>query len=275
MLSRRRQQGFTIVELMVSLVVGLLVMGGVLTVYLSTLRSSHITLNASRLNQEMGAILNIMVNDIRRAGYWGDIDITAPQSNPFGTVDAVTAVNTSAVRVHSTADNGATYLDKSEEAVLANRSGSCLVYTYDVNSDGVLDPEEKFGFRWDGQAGDGLMMRISGASGPNTCITNADNTWHSLSETATIEITALEFSLEDSTCVNTAEPDGLDRVTTDGTIDEYAEANCNLYAPVAGERTVESLRVLITLSARLADAPEVEATMAQTVQVRNYLVRLR
>ncbi|MCW9088245.1 MAG: prepilin-type N-terminal cleavage/methylation domain-containing protein [Gammaproteobacteria bacterium] len=270
LITRRTQQGFTITELMVAMAVGIVVLGGVLTVYLSTLRTSHTTLQATRLNQEMAAIMNIMVNDIRRAGFWGDADLTAPTTNPFATVDTATPVNTTALRVHST--DGTSYTDKSEEAVMTDRTGSCVTYSYDVDMDSTLDNEEKFGFRWDGQSGDGIMMRRSGAGGTNLCQNGGADTWESLTEIGTIEITNLTFSLADSTCLNSAEPDNADR-DGDGTDDNYEEADCYTYPPTAGERTVESLRLLITLEAQLADDSEVQAQMDQTVQVRNYLVR--
>ncbi len=264
LMSRNVQRGFTLIELLVAMAVGLVVLGGVLSVYLTTIRTSHATLQASRLNQEMAAILNIMANDIRRAGYWGDGNVSTPDANPFSQVDTATAANTTAVRVHYTDDNGANYTDKTEEVIFANRQGSCITYAYDRNGDGDLDDDEKFGFRWDGQSDDGILMRRSapgGTGGTNICNSNTD-IWESLTDTGTIEITGtgLNFSLEDSSCLNT---------------DNAAQPDCYANIPVAGsgDATVESLRLAISLNARLADDPDVKAEMTQTVQVRNLLVR--
>jgi type IV pilus assembly protein PilW len=260
---------------MVGLLLGMVVLSAVVSVYLTTLKTSSATLKSSRLNQEMGAILNIMANDIRRAGYWENAaaNFNAPELNPFTQVDSTTPVNTTALRVHSTSDNGVTFTDRSEEAVLTARVGSCLLYSYDATRDGVLDSSEKFGFRWDGQPTDGLMMRASTSAAPNNCTTNG---WNSVTDTGSIEITSLRFSLENSKCMNNSEPDGADE-DSDGNIDEFAEYNCYgaAYAPDAGERTLENISVLITLGARLVDDPQVAATMSQSVQVRNYLIRVR
>jgi hypothetical protein len=53
------------------------------------------------------------------------------------------------------------------------------------------------------------------------------------------------------------------------------EFDCYDVVPDALEHTVESRQVLITLSARLADDPDVTYTLRQTVAVRNSLIRER
>lgn len=267
-IARTTQRGFTVTELMVSMAVGIVVMGGVLAVYLSTIQTSQTTLKASRLNQEMGAIMNIMVNDIRRAGYWSGANLINPAGNPFATVDTTTTVNTTALRVHN--NSSGSYVDKTDDATLANRTGSCITYSYDgEDQNGALQDEEKYGFRWNG-AGSGIDMRYSGSGGTNSC---TNGTWNALTEGGTIVITDLSFDLSGSSCNNVAEPDDADRAGSPAGIDEDEEADCYTYAPQADETTVESQRVEITLRAQLADDPEVRAQMSQTVQVRNYLVR--
>lgn len=74
-LSNRNQQGVTLVELMVGLVVGLIVIGGSLAMFLSTLQSSNHTLTMSKLNQDLTAVMQLMVNEIRRAGYSPDATV--------------------------------------------------------------------------------------------------------------------------------------------------------------------------------------------------------
>lgn len=276
LISGHKQRGLTLIELMVGAVVSLLVMAGVFKLYIFMLRSSSDTLQSTRLNQEMSAVMNIMVNDIRRAGFWGGGDLTAPENNPFSQVNNTTVTNTTSVRVHSTDDHGASYVDNSEEAVLDDRQGSCIVYTYDANRNGSLDDTEKFGFRWDGQTDDALMMRTSSNAGSNICVGNSGSWSPVIDKTGSIEVTNLNFSLAGSKCVNLSEPDGIDE-DGGGEVDEPDEYNCNLaaFAADAGEKTVENIEVRITLEAQLADDPEMTATMTQSVQVRNYLVRVR
>jgi prepilin peptidase dependent protein B len=266
------QRGFTLVEVMVGLAVGLLILLVVTTVYLNTLHLSGALLKSSRLNQEMGAILNIMANDIRRAGYWGTAiaNFNTPQNNPFTKVDSVTPANTTALRVYATDDNGSSYGDKTEAAALVNRVGSCIVYTYDVDHDGAVDDDEKFGFRWHRTAGAELDMRMSTSGSANNCLGTG---WNAVTEVGTIEITDLTFSLAGSTCINSSEPDSEEDGGDAGIIDDFPEYNCYTVAPDVGNRTLENIAVTITLKARLVDAPEVTATMSQSVQVRNYIIR--
>lgn len=68
-MDRASVKGFSLVELMVGLTVGLFVLAGVGAVYVSTMRGSAETLAANRLNQEIRAIVDIMSLDIRRAGF--------------------------------------------------------------------------------------------------------------------------------------------------------------------------------------------------------------
>ena len=65
---RMRAAGFTLVELMVALVLGLVVIGGVMGVFMSTYQANAQNIKAIRLNEEMRAVMSMMSRDIRRAG---------------------------------------------------------------------------------------------------------------------------------------------------------------------------------------------------------------
>ena len=263
------QKGFTIIELLVGMAVGLLVMLAVTTVYITSLRTSATTLDSSRLNQEMSAIMNIMANDIRRAGYWGGgaANFLIAADNPF------TVVGVSALGIHSNGGSGTTYDDVTYDAdgfVSDASVGSCVTYTYDANSDTFLDndnngadgdsDDEEFGFRWDGWPVAGwddyddttrqglLLMRTSNNdSDPNDCI---DGNWLAVNEVEDIVITGLEFDILGSACYNASEPDGTDDDTVAGDADETLnpqEFDCYVVAPtetvtgpplVAGNSTV-------------------------------------
>lgn len=57
---------------MIAMIVGLIVVGAAITVFLITIKSSSDNLKMIRLSQEMQAAMTMMVRDIRRSGYWGD-----------------------------------------------------------------------------------------------------------------------------------------------------------------------------------------------------------
>ncbi|GAA3708708.1 type IV pilin [Oceanisphaera sediminis] len=69
MLNTGRQGGFSVVEMLVSLIAGLVVVAGAISLFTSVMVSGNTTLMLSRLNQDVQSITDIMVRDIQRAGY--------------------------------------------------------------------------------------------------------------------------------------------------------------------------------------------------------------
>ncbi len=65
----KQQSGFTVVELMVALVLGLILLAGILQIYLSTKRTHTITEGLSRLQESTRFSLDMMARDIRMAGF--------------------------------------------------------------------------------------------------------------------------------------------------------------------------------------------------------------
>ncbi|GAB3728188.1 hypothetical protein GCM10028862_05440 [Luteimonas pelagia] len=63
----RNAAGVTLVEMMVALAVGLIVVGAVLALLLSIMRSNQQTIQATRLTQELRATAELINNDLRRA----------------------------------------------------------------------------------------------------------------------------------------------------------------------------------------------------------------
>lgn len=307
--NRPVQHGMTLIEVMIAMAVGLLVVGAVLSVYLVTLRTSGETITAGRLNQEVAAIMNVMANDIRRAGYaraeapapdWdnnGVSNFQEPSTNPFN------QRGSTALEVHDTATDA----DKGVQG-----KGDCIVYAYDASNDGVVgemgssvdpaNPEfpgrESFGFKLvkttvGGVEYGAVRMRQSINDGigevRNSC---ADGDWDTLSDGKSINITKLEFDLANSRCVNTLEPNQRDDDGANG-VDDLGERDCydaahnidtpnygdggyrdNYPPPPAPIPVVEIRHVLITLEAALRDDPDVTIKMTQQVTVRNHLARL-
>ena len=86
----RRVSGFTLVELMVAMVLGLIVIGAVLALVLSMLRANNETIQATRLTQELRATATVITSELQRAGSAGDpFNIT--NTVALGTVDTATA----------------------------------------------------------------------------------------------------------------------------------------------------------------------------------------
>jgi prepilin-type N-terminal cleavage/methylation domain-containing protein len=64
---KRNARGFSLVEMMVALALGLIVVTAVLALVLSIIRSNRQTLQSTRLNQELRATLAVIASDLRRA----------------------------------------------------------------------------------------------------------------------------------------------------------------------------------------------------------------
>ncbi len=76
---RQRQDGVTLVELMVATVIGLVLLAGITQLYLSSKRSYTALDTLARLQENGRYVVDTLARDLRRAGYWGgNADITAP-----------------------------------------------------------------------------------------------------------------------------------------------------------------------------------------------------
>lgn len=67
-----KASGFSLVELMVAMVIGLIVIGAVLALVMSMINANNQTIRATRLTQELRATAAIVAADLRRAGSAGN-----------------------------------------------------------------------------------------------------------------------------------------------------------------------------------------------------------
>ena len=107
------QSGYTLIELMIGMAVGLLVLSGALFLYLQIFNVSKTTLASTQLNRELSILLDTMSGEIRRHGY-------------------------------SASATGEPY--QASSSARLSISGSCILYGYDVNADGGQDDNEHRGF---------------------------------------------------------------------------------------------------------------------------------
>ena len=257
------ESGFSLVEMLISMTMGILVISGVLAIYVSISGSSADTLGLSKLNGLMSSALQVMSNDIRRAGFWGNMtadDFQNPSTNPFSQVD-VTALEVHANNVQVVSNSVA--------------GGDCILYSYDANNDGILDDSDITGFRLlDGV----LQMRRNGDTVANnrhdSCSSDKDN-WQNLTDPNAIIVNQLVFTLDNSVCINNREPDDIDNDGLNG-VDDSDEADCYAQPPVigSGQNTIETREIAITISGQLTNSALTNMTMTQNVRVRNDLVRM-
>lgn len=251
-LSKRHQTGLTLIELLIGMLVGLIVVAGGINVFATSVRGQSENIKLTRLNQDMRAMMDIMVRDIRRAGFVTDdpANNAALQNNPF--FDDLTTGATTDIAIYD--------------------SGSCIVYAYNRNNDNppVVNDEERFGFRLnnDGE----LEMRRDGTTNENC--TNGD--WQPITE-PDVEVIDLAFVLAEEVLNVTSMATDSDN---DGCFD--GDDNCNGLCD-AGEACRTCVRngtapdpaclfvrnVAIGLTGRLRTDTTVAQTITQQVRIRN------
>ena len=65
----RKQRGLSLVELMVAMVIGMIVIGASLSVFIGILGANSTQMKISRLNHELRTAMTAVTRDLRRAGY--------------------------------------------------------------------------------------------------------------------------------------------------------------------------------------------------------------
>ncbi|MDD2659873.1 MAG: prepilin-type N-terminal cleavage/methylation domain-containing protein [Methylococcales bacterium] len=244
----KKQAGFTLIEIMIALLIGLIIVGATISIYIATVGSSSSTINSARLNHDLESVMTLMLNDIKRSGYWSGATVDADsRNNPF------TAASTN--------------------IQISNKTGeaaqSCILYSYDANGNGAVDLNEYYGFRLDSGSID-----IRKAVTDITATTCDDVTWEEFIDGNKLTITALQFSFlpiaaaspfpalpATSRCLN---------VTTNTVTNAAACAtdstNCTAGTPcnIAEKRVIN-----IQISGLLTSDSTVTKTLSGTVEVRN------
>jgi type IV pilus assembly protein PilW len=238
------QKGVSIIELMIGIVVGMLIIAGVTAAYIATMRGSNDTLRSAKLNQALRASMDVMVNDIRRAGYWGT---AVAGTNPF------------------TVRGGGSQTD-----IAILNGGSCILFAYDAthqtgNTAGTVESADFFGFR---ETSDEVVMRQGNSDGNFTSSCAGTSGWQGFTDSDDVIIDTLTFSFNGSQCLN--ENTGATWTSTSDTTPACDNTAATGYAaPASGSRLVEIRQVTITLAGHLTADPAFTISLSQPVRVRN------
>lgn len=163
-----KNSGFTLIELMIAIVIGLLLLAAIISVYTVMLRSNSDNLKMIRLNQDLRSLMGLMSRDIRRAGAnrASATDATAtPPTNQFSGI-----------------------------TIAANQQGianACITYAYYHPESSFPPPytltnNDLFGFRHNSTTG-AIETRAAGAA----C---NEGGWQTLSDLNLVNISALTFA---------------------------------------------------------------------------------
>jgi len=84
---RRRQQGLSLVELLVAITIGAILLSGAVSLFVSNKVTYQVTSDLSRLQENARFALDMMLRDIRMAGYFGCANDMAKLSDQTGLSD--------------------------------------------------------------------------------------------------------------------------------------------------------------------------------------------
>ncbi|WP_432696816.1 PilW family protein [Marinobacterium sp. YM272] len=174
MLRMKKQSGFSLIELMIALLLGLIVTGIAISMYVSTLGITRQTVTTMRLNQELRTTMDMMVRDIRRSGYWAAASLAG---SPYE--DAVAG----GLPVNLFDDFTAT-------APTTASAATCVVLAYDYDGLGASDINKLIGYRLKDDAVEVLWKTSVITSGADC--TGVSN-WQNLTDENSTVITGLVF----------------------------------------------------------------------------------
>ncbi|MEB6607657.1 PilW family protein [Aeromonas sanarellii] len=157
-----KNRGFSLVELMVAMVAGLLLVAAVSALFATIIKSNRTAMQVSRLNQELQAVTDMIARDIQRAGY-----------------DASAAAHTLV--------SGAASPFSFHSSSTADLASNCIRVKYDNNADGVPDNNETRMYSYS-DSEKGVALKVGSTT---TCV-NLEGTL--LNTKDTIEITGLSFT---------------------------------------------------------------------------------
>jgi prepilin peptidase dependent protein B len=226
-----KQHGISLIEIMISLSIGLIIVAAAIAIYITSVKGSADIARSARLNHDMDSALALMVNDIRRAGYWGGTNVDADsRDNPF--------------TVSGTTD-------------LQIPSASCILYTYDKDEGvvGEVDADEYYGFRLnDGN----IQMRSSNIA----CDAGGWNSLNISEGSEQVEITNLAFT-ESFKCLRKR----LDEA--DASYDTPCAEAATAGNLATDDRVIETREISITMTGRAKKDTTVTKTLSGRVKIRN------
>ena len=151
----RAPRGLSIVEFMVGVLMGLFIVGGAAKLFVDYLGSNRSLLLGTRTNQGLRATADLVVRDLRRAGYWRNAEAgistnvaVLPVANPYRAVSAASGV---------------------------------LDYSYAKDDNNDLNVGEQFGVRRALQSGRGVLQ-----------LETSLNTWETVTDPTTLDFPAAD-----------------------------------------------------------------------------------
>lgn len=192
--SRPQPKGFSLVELMVGLLAGLIVIAAASSLYVAIVRANATTVQLSALNINMQSLLDVMERDIRRAGYFASAAQNLAR-NSDGSPTIAPSDRTAMFRLN----NASGALQDMQRQVVAAPLYDCILLRYDNNVDGTISGnDEIMGYRFTSST-KGLEYRQWTSVATQLSDLCADNSaWQSISQDGRTVITAMTLTISPS-----------------------------------------------------------------------------
>jgi len=153
---REFERGVSIVELMVGVAIGLFLIAGAMSMFVSHLQGSRRLLIDARINQDLRTAADLIARDLRRAGFWANAlsgtiatgSGTATTPNNYGTIAT---------------------------------TGSSVTYDFAQDTDNTVQASEQFGFKLNGGV---IEFRTDGAP-----------TWRQMTDPSVLTVTAFTITV--------------------------------------------------------------------------------
>lgn len=214
----RRALGFTLVELMVGILVGLILLAAVISVFVASVRANSATLTMAQLNHEVRSVAEIVANELRRSGFdRDDRDLENIEDNDY-------------VEVEISADR------------------QCIRYAYNRS----VGPDQSFGFNRVVSDGVG-RIEMKAEADDTTCASWDSVAAASLTDDRRVNITGFEVQTGNSRCFNLALRNLDDPLDTwswvPTTLSEFpCDQPATLPATQTGDVLIEHRQLLLTVS---------------------------
>ena len=230
---RRRARGWSLVELMLAVALGLLLLTALLQLATGHVDEQRRMLLESRLTQDLRTAIELVSRDVRRSGYWGEVsDGVWDSRRPTATLAA----------------------NPYRGAVLNGPSAApWLGYSYsrDLTEDHVNSNQEKFGLRLN-PASQTIEWRLSGSA----VAPDERDHWQTLTDPALLRVTRLSIRLDEQ---------------RQSLLAHCPQTACNGQAGCPPERIQR--RVRIELDAQDTRDSRVQRQLATEARLRNDEVR--
>jgi prepilin-type N-terminal cleavage/methylation domain-containing protein len=191
------RRGFSMVELLVALVAGLIIVGTATTLYVSIIRANATSVQLSALNLGMQSLLDVMERDIRRAGYFANASLNLSRDANGNPVIAPT--NRTAMFTLMTSAGSSTLQDMQRISVAAPLY-DCILLRYDANDDGsIAGTNEIMGYRFK-SAELGLEFRQwETVTDQLDQLCEGDEGWDNISQDGQVQLTSVTLAITPAT----------------------------------------------------------------------------